>query len=236
MSRENTTDGASGRMALEFERQFAYQPPSPTLTNPDMILPDAYPLPAQQNNPTSRLVESWRETKPTYENTARAVENFAKSHGGFVATGHISPSIHVRPSSPLSAIQEVETTPRRPYLNGAYASSPTYPQDALLRNPSDWNLSTPRRLSNASSSALSEDLENIKWFGFDSATETDESVLDEEDEAKLGYFPKPSGSDDGTETDWLGARGEDTHDDQDLLSRRADLILANAKKRLNVSL
>jgi hypothetical protein len=222
-------------MALDFERPFAYQPPSPTLTNPDMILPDHLPSSPQRMNPTAHLVESWRESKPTYETTARVIENFAKTHGAFVASGPLSPSILVRPSSPLAAIQEVDTTPRKPYSNATLASSPTYNHGASLGDPADWAIPKPRSFSNASSSVHSEDLDNIKWPGHDTVTETDGSVLlDEEEEERFGYFPKPVESDDGTETDpWLGPREEP--DDQDLLSRRADLILANAKKRLNVS-
>jgi hypothetical protein len=235
MSRENISVGESGRMALDFERPFAYQPPSPTLTNPDMILPDHLPLLPQRMNPTAHLVESWREAKPTYETTARAIENFAKTHGAFVASGPLSPSIMVRPSSPLAAIQEVDTTPRKPFNNATLASSPTYQHGASLADPADWAIPKPRRLSNASSSVHSDDLDNIKWPGHETVAETEENVLlDEEEEEKFGYFPKPVESDDETETDpWLGPREEP--DDQDLLSRRADLILANAKKRLNVS-
>jgi len=108
-----------------------------------------------------------------------------------------------------------------------------------------WETLKTRRTSDGSSSVHSDDLENMKWPGFDSGGDAEEEsvVLDEEEE-KFGSFPKVVGSDDSTDNDdqWLGPKTEDDKENnedqdalfQDPLSRRADIILANAKKRLNV--
>jgi hypothetical protein len=130
-----------------------------------------------------------------------------------------------------------------PYRTDALASSPIL-QDHL--DVTRWNTIKTRRTSDGSSSVHSDDLENMKWPGFDSGGDAEEEsvILDEEEEEKFGSFPKVVGSDDSTDNDqWLGPKTEDDKENngdqdalfQDPLSRRADIILANAKKRLNVS-
>jgi len=152
-----------------------------------------------------------------------------------VPPGQLSPPIHVRPSSPLESIEEVDVTPKKArstqslHFASALASSPTLRSSPYLSDPTP----APRassRISNSSSSIHSEDLDDIRWprlYGQDA----EESVVLDEEEDRFGFFPK---SDDDTEADaWLGARGDENS--EDFLSRRADIILANAKKRLNVS-
>jgi hypothetical protein len=95
-----------------------------------------------------------------------------------------------------------------------------------------------RRASDASS-LRSEDFEN--WPGFDSHDGFDDSGLGLEDQEKRDHFPGDANkTKDGMEGDrWLrrGSNGSDESDDpysSAALSRRAEMILANAKKRLNV--
>lgn len=103
----------------------------------------------------------------------------------------------------------------------------------------NWDAYRDRRLSNASSSVHSEDLENMKWPGFDGPGAFDDSgvVLDEEEEDHIGHLPKVANGDDDIETErWLDGPedGDDDPYSSAALSRRAEMILANAKKRLNV--
>jgi hypothetical protein len=195
-------------MAYDFD----HYPPSPTLTNPDMILPDA-------SSPTrlNRLSAT----------TSLIIADLAQ----YKAIPISPPPISVRTSSPLSAIDEAEVTPTRTQKDpdNALASSPT-----LLRHPEEWPLTTTRRLSgnsNTSSSVHSEDLE--KWKPTHPANDADESIV-VEDEDKYGQDAKNSEDDEQAEGDpWPASREDDNG--EDFLSRRAEIILANAKRRLNVS-
>lgn len=226
------------------------QPPlSPTLTNPDMILPDTYGF-----SPTGKYQVPHSQTDYSYaQPVGQAVTIQARRANGSGPRPR-SPSV-LRLARPLSDIQEVETgqtTPKAhadPYTMDALASSPILTDHADMAR---WEAQEERRLSDESGSSVhSEDLENLKWPGFDSTVGADEEsvVLDEEEEEKFGSFPKVVGSDESVDNDtdedqWLGPKTEDEtenkkkEDDlfQDPLSRRADMILANAKKRLNVSL
>src|ERR1700760_144087 len=108
-------------MAFDFD----HYPPSPTLTNPDMILPALYAA-----SPT-RSPTRYSDSK------SLAVSDLTHFHSAPVSPVPTSPSILVRPSSPLPAIEEVDTTPRRPLYNSAptLASSPTL---RTLGEPVGW--------------------------------------------------------------------------------------------------
>ena len=85
---------------------------------------------------------------------------------------------------------------------------------------------------------LSEDFEN--WPGFDSNDTFDDSGLGLEEHEKRDQLSGDAKNNDGMEGDrWLHrhSSGSDESDDpysSAALSRRAEIILANAKKRLNV--
>ena len=126
-----------------------------------------------------------------------------------------------------------------PY-DDALASSPTVDDTLLRPHTSDWQAAQQRRLSSGSTSTInSDDLEDIRkrWPGFDSHTGFDDSGVDlEEDDEDRDQFPV-----DVTEADnepWLSERNnnDDSTYSSDLYSKRAEMILANAKKRLNVGL
>lgn len=237
-------------MAPDLDMVFPQPPLSPTLTNPDMILPDNYGF----SPPGKYQVRQGQDDDYGYaQPVGQAVTIQGRRANGTGARPR-SPSL-LRLARPLSDIQEVETgqtTPKAqpqvvPYLADPLASSPTLRDHADMAG---WEAQEERRLSDESSSSVhSDDLENMKWPGFDSTPGADEgSVLLDEEEEKFGSFPKVVGSDESTDNDdndqWLGPKTEDekenksAEDDifQDPLSRRADIILANAKKRLNVSL
>jgi len=225
---------------------FTQPPLSPTLTNPDMILPDAYDY--CHSPPVKYQHDVHDQNDYDYVSPLGQVITLQGRRMNGNGIRPRSPSL-LRLARPLSDIQEVETsqtTPKAqllPYQTDGLASSPT------LRDHVDmtrWETVKTRRTSDDSSSVHSDDLENMKWPGFDSGGDVEEEsvVLDEEEE-KFGSFPKVVGSDDSADNDqWLGAKTEDDKEkngDQDVhfqdpLSRRADMILANAKKRLNVSI
>jgi hypothetical protein len=230
-------------MARDFDPySFAAQPPpSPTLTNPDMILPfsNFSASPPRKEQPPLLLadVRDLDLTSYGFSTTKRTRHLSAKTP---------PPSNH-RQSSALSDILEIDTTPTKlSRVVDTVASSPTIRDEGTTSQLSDWRVggstSRERRLSD-SSSVQSEDLENLKWPGFDSHGGAEsESEMSEQEEERFGSFPKTAGrngkvedsGNDENEDNWLGSRPDDDDEDDDPLSRRADLILANAKKRLNV--
>jgi hypothetical protein len=122
-----------------------------------------------------------------------------------------------------------------PYATDTLASSPTLREYGSGGRIPDWTAGDERRMSDGSSSVQSDELENMTWPGFGHVTGADEeSVALDEEEERFGGLPKVADSDDSVNDDqWLGPRIDDDGD-EDLLSKRADMILANAKKRLNV--
>lgn len=128
-----------------------------------------------------------------------------------------------------------------PSRDNVLASSPTIDANGLKSHSAgSWEEQEQRRLSTASS-MLSEDFEN--WPGFDSHGTFDDSGVDLEEQEKRYRIPRsPFKDDEDMENDqWMNGRtsGSDEDDLDDpqssaALSRRAEMILANAKKRLNV--
>ena len=89
----------------------------------------------------------------------------------------------------------------------------------------------------------SEDLENIKWPGFAESGGFDDSGVvledDDEDDEEHDHFPVDVRGDDETGKDqWMDGQSDSEEDNGEYssaaLSKRAEIILANAKKRLNV--
>jgi hypothetical protein len=116
------------------------------------------------------------------------------------------------------------------------ASSPTV-QDGLLRPIStDMNDDSQRRLS-TTSSLNSEDLEMIRkrWPGFDGQG-FDDSGVDLEDEENHDQFPSSTPDSEAPKEPWASGYPQDKENtySSDLYARRAEMILADAKKRLNV--
>lgn len=169
---------------------------------------------------------------------------------GSVPEGRREPSLKIS-SPPLSAhsspstLRNMGDSAAAPKLPPAYddtlASSPTLDDSLLRPHTDDWQ-AAQRRFSNASSSTInSDDLEDMRkrWPGFDSHAGFDDSGVDLEDdeEEEKDQFPV----DEPGETDnepGLNERSDsdDNSYSSDLYSRRAEMILANAKKRLNVCL
>lgn len=122
--------------------------------------------------------------------------------------------------------------------DGALASSPTLQNARGKHSPSSWNKHDQGRLSPAASSVLSEDFEH--WPGFDSHEDFEDSAVDLEEQEKRSHLATDTdlGDDMGSER-WPDERNSGSDEDDGpyssaALSRRAEIILANAKKRLNV--
>ncbi|THW87287.1 hypothetical protein D6D18_07352 [Aureobasidium pullulans] len=155
-------------------------PPSPTLTNPDMVLPNAFVLDVH---------EAQRPPSPSYLQ-AQATKKLGSKRKS-------RPNLRAPSQSPAHA----------------YASSPTL----NVESPA-WD---DRRLSYTASSILTEDLENMQIPRFESSLDSDTETLDEDDfdidtPSELSY-------------------GDVLKSEQSNVTlMRAELILANAKKRLNL--
>jgi hypothetical protein len=83
----------------------------------------------------------------------------------------------------------------------------------------------------------SEDLESLTWPAFDGPGAFDDSGVALGEEEEHGQFPGIASPGDDMDNDrWLENQsdGEDEAYSSAALSRRAEMILANAKKRLNV--
>ena len=156
-------------------------PPSPTLTNPDMVLPSIMTV------DMSDMRQTGRPPSPSYLVAPHKKMTIRKSRG------------NLRTAQPPT---------------GAFASSPTL----------EWE----RRLSYAASSINSEDLEAMQIPKFATSLDSDTETLDEDDfdigtPSELSYGVAEA-----------VRRSEAEQSSVTLM--RAELILANAKKRLNVCL
>ena len=123
----------------------------------------------------------------------------------------------------------------------ALASSPTIYTALSSHSPSNWHGLDQRKASPSSSSIFTEDLEH--WPGFDSHDGFEDSGVDLEDQEKRDHTKTDTDGGDGMKSSerWPEERNSGSDDDDDpyssaALSRRAEIILANAKKRLNVGL
>jgi hypothetical protein len=219
-------------------------PRSPTLSEISMILPDADKL--RSLSPAQHF-ERPPSPPSFYTHSNRSARTITL---GSFAEGPRKPSLNVS-SPPLSTqssrstlrnMGDSETAPKVPLAyDEALASSPTLDDSFLRPHTDDWQATQQRRLSNASSSTMnSDDLEDIRkrWPGFDSHPGFDDSGVDlEDDEEEKDQFPVDVNGEADNEP-WLkGRSGTDENAySSDLYSRRAEIILANAKKRLNVCL
>lgn len=234
---------AHGYNGFDFSSIPQLEPPSPSPSsfNPDDILPSSFGIHNRAFTPSPTRGNQTPSPAATPPGLGRPITNGYSMQNSYVNFSRTSPQTHHRISTALSDIEEVDTTPkgsRYPEFQPAtLASSPTIRENGAM-GLVDWKAHS-RKLSDGSSSSVhSEELANMKWPGFDSAHGADvESVVLEEEEDSYGTLPKVADSDDISVLDdtWLGPRS-DEDDDEDLLSKRADMILANAKKRLNVRL
>jgi hypothetical protein len=120
----------------------------------------------------------------------------------------------------------------------ALASSPTIQNALSSHSPGTWHGQDQHKISPTSSSIFSEDFEH--WPGFDSHDNFEDSGVDLEEQEKRNHSTRDSDAGDGMGHErWHEDRTSGSDDEDDpyssaALSRRAEIILANAKKRLNV--
>lgn len=194
--------------------------PSPTLTNPDFILPDC--IPAFPTPP--RIVA--RPPSLSY----LADEAQVPLHNGFSnnALGQYPRGLGLRlsgNSAEMDALSpQSHTTPSEQGQEGS-----EIPPSLLLRPPSSreklWERYNEERTSSALSSVRSEELDNIPdvvGYG-DDGDGSDVETLDGND-----FVVR---SPDELAYDAVGGQEQSSA----MLSRRAELVLANAKKKLLVS-
>lgn len=237
--------------ALEFLRNdFQSSPekplpslPSPTLTNPDMVLPNApFDFPALPSPPRSDR----RPPSPSYlrdqtnERPAIEVSTGKKERRGLMSrkmlllrsrTGSgLQTNGHAQVPRSVPSDSDVASRPSTDY-NSTYASSPTL-QDLGNLAPEQPE---QKRMSTSGSSFNSDELAGIPSFlakyehlegngAGDDFSDTDSPVP-----KKYGY----SVSIEGGMDEKRRQQEEDEHNSA-ILSKRAEQILANAKKRLNL--
>lgn len=219
-------------------------PRSPLLSDAGMILPDFGDDALRSESPHPYF------ERPPSPPTLAAVCGHSRSSsslGSIPTLSSVPPnrrrvSQHLSSPHPSPASNSSQSTLRKMgdaegSCSDARPSSPTPHTTSRSTLSSSWN-DDERRISVASSSILSEDFEN--WPGFDNHAGFDDSGVDLEDQEELGQSA-------GTESNKTGmgrAGGRKSGSDDDdidddpyssaALSRRAEIILANAKQRLNV--
>jgi len=243
-------------------------PASPTLTNPDMILPDyeRSDSPDPDLNRADHALMMWKNTHSS--NTASDV------HQMFVATGLVGPRPYgsaspITPTTPIiygngtmlsdiGEVTEVESTvggpsPARSKPNlrrtaspkpgsgkdGVLRSSPTIVAAQGFKKRSKQNLKArhERRASIESTSTITKEDHAAVIADFDDSVSVGDSVFQGDDEESMA-----SSYAEGTaavEPARLGVARAENLDrlstySTTSLSRRAEEILANAKKRLTV--
>ncbi|KAK5120518.1 hypothetical protein LTR85_006173 [Meristemomyces frigidus] len=217
--------------------------PSPTLTNPDMLLPSGIDLPALPSPPRSR----GQPPSPSY---LRDKTNEHARGGGATPTpkkekrGLMSRKmllLRSRTGSGLNANgSQQQPIPRSvPSLTedrssedygSTYASSPTL-MDVGNLAPPQWE---EKRLSIGGSSFNSEEFAAIpsflaKYETADGTATDDDMESDSPVQQKYGYSVSIEGG-----LDAQRKKLEEDEHNSAILSKRAEQILANAKKRLNL--
>lgn len=216
-------------------------PGSPTLTNPDMILPDydGPDLPDRSESPLS-LWQNNHQASGAYQ-----------SHQNFYMAGPITPTTPIiygngTMLSDIGEVTEVESTVgRSPIVSrridvartdnqATPKSSPTLGGSGPKKRPRPQQ---DRRASVGSNSTVTSAHEQAGHFAdFDDAVSVDDSVFQGDDEESIAestieerqakFLPRPQGT----------GLNNDNRNSTVSLSQKAEEILANAKKRLTVSM
>jgi hypothetical protein len=220
-------------------------PRSPTLSDFGMILPDD---PLRSYSPSPYIERPPSPPSLLYSHANRSAHTIkqgsAPQHWRRPSLSVTSPPLSAQSSrSTLRTMGDSAVAPKTPGTNNDHlASSPTI-QDALSSHvPNGWSSGQQsRRLSSTSSSVHSEDLENIKWPAFAESGGFDDSgvVLEDDDDEDTDQFPVDVRAvNDAGKDPWMDGQSDSEEDNGEYssaaLSKRAEIILANAKKRLNV--
>jgi hypothetical protein len=250
---------------------YAHLPASPTLTNPDMILPD-YDRPV---SPGLELDDARNHSPLMMWKNAHAGPDLNQIFGNAVGQPHSNhpygPTGPMTPTTPIiygngtmlsdiGEVTEVESTPGKPSparrralaqrqqsptrgsgSDTALRSSPTIGAEHTLKKRSAKNLAAHReRRDSAESTSTITTQERTELFAdFDDSVSVDDSVFQGDDEESVAesYVPEAPPVE---STARLGVPQSDNLDRLSItsstsLSRRAEEILANAKRKLTVS-
>ena len=233
-----TSNGSQGKAAPSL--------PSPTLTNPDMVLPtDRNDVPAVPSPPRNALRD--RPPSPSYlrEQASAPSLREVSSMGSLGMAGPKKEKrglmsrkmmlLRSRTASSTSQIPRSAPSEERDsedYDDSAYASSPTLMDVGnLLPEPP----APERRPSNGTEEYGEDDLAGMTQFLAKYDTKDVIPSDDELDDAspsaqRYGYSVSIEGG-----MDEKRRKQEEDEQNSAILSKRAEAILANAKKRLNVS-
>lgn len=227
-------------MAVAAKQRIASSQRSPTLSDAGMILPG---FEADHERNMSPIFERPPSVSALYDAYQSPKLSFPPQSRRRASQQSQSPPLSAQSSrSTLRGMGDSgASTNRSPPRSNVLASSPAIDAHGLKRySAGRWEEREQHRLSTASS-MLSEEFEN--WPGFDGSHQTfDDSGVDVEEQEKRDRVPYGLGKDgDDVENEqWANGRTGSDDDDMDdpqssaALSRRAEMILANAKKRLNV--
>ena len=205
-------------------------PPSPTLTNPDLIVPyavvGASPTPLA-SSPTLRAGDMGLSPGPTSAPTpepelgvatamriplrmkAGPPASVIQTHGGY------------EHGAPLSDVSEEETTPRSKFSRKSRSLSPMDPQSPTPVGPK------PKHRRSASDLSASDGSDIGDWENFDSSKMMSGRLaadVAKDDDEDLDAF-------ESKRTSFIVTNGGDG-DDMAILNDKAEKILANARKRL----
>lgn len=228
-------------------------PASPTLTNPDMILPygeyDSTPSPPQRSLRPESPTTGWKSSRP-------ADMDFSLGPPGHLQMG-IGPMTPTTPIiygngtmlSDIGEVTEAESTPGRkpkqtqPRLlkgrNSPLRASPTIGHTGLTKRTKPAN--HHRSVSEESNSTIMTDAPPAELFNdFDDGISVDDSNFQGDDEESIADEAQENKVEMAqakllTRKEGRLIETDDSHSSA-ALSRRAEMILANAKKRLDVGI
>ncbi|PMD48583.1 hypothetical protein L207DRAFT_414448 [Hyaloscypha variabilis F] len=222
-------------------------PASPTLTNPDMILPygeyDSTPSPPQHPYRPPSPGDDWGGSRSGDMQFSLGLPH------AMVPLTPTTPIIYGNGTmlSDIGEVTEAESTPgrklpgpaerrlRKQALNTPLRSSPTIGYDAMLKRVKSGT--HERKVSMESTSTITSEGQAAELFkDFDDGVSVDDSVCQGDDEESVAdsYSEEVIAS----ETQRLAMKEafvgrEEDRNSSAALSRRAEQILLNAKKRLN---
>jgi hypothetical protein len=225
-------------------RPVPYGQRSPTLSDAGMILPRAFdgdfdrsasPAPFIARPPSPPSLSLYSHTNSSQVKLGSAPQSRRRA-----SQQTKSPSLSAQSSrSTLRNMADSEVVTKSPAARDeALASSPTIENAPSGQSPNKWNGQERQKLSPSSSSIFTEDLDH--WPGFDSHDNFEDSGVDLEEQEKRDHFTSEADVSDDMESErWPDERNSGSDEDDGpyssaALSRRAEIILANAKKRLNV--
>lgn len=211
-------------------------PASPTLTNPDMILPDyedTYSSPDRSQSPLTM-----------WKNTQIASMSFDLTPQAF--TGPVTPTTPIiygngTMLSDIGEVTEVESTcPPNKTRSGSTRSGDSIQPASMMHyetlKKKDSKLSRDRRASMDSTSTITTHEQAALFADFDDTVSVDDSNFQGDDEESVAdsFIDDASVQGHVLPSSEVRARiGEERY--STALSRRAEQILANAKRRLTVS-